>query len=130
MGIYPCAENPLYSASKHTVTGLVRSYGMQLPREQITMNAFCPSVIRTGFSQDTFYDSLEDENLLTPIDCILEVIEKTLGTSPISGQCFEAGPNYGNGQGLIQPKFPRYIDKDLARVVDLVNARGKAKRET
>ncbi|RSL92661.1 hypothetical protein CDV31_015068 [Fusarium ambrosium] len=79
MGIYPCAGNPIYNTSKHAVTGLVRSYGRQLPGENITMNAFCPSSIRTGFSNDDYYKKLEEEDLVTPMEGVLEVVEKTIG---------------------------------------------------
>ena len=37
---------PLYSASKHALTGVVRSLGPQLAVENITVNAVCPNVTR------------------------------------------------------------------------------------
>ncbi|RMJ08508.1 hypothetical protein CDV36_011887 [Fusarium kuroshium] len=127
MGIYPCAGNPIYNTSKHAVRGLVRSYGRQLPGENITMSAFCPSSIKTGFSNDDYYKKLEEEDLVTPMEGVLEVVEKTFGTGDMSGECFEIRPNYHNGQGLVNPKFPDYIDGDMRRVFELINARGKAK---
>ncbi|KAM5344277.1 hypothetical protein ACJ41O_012814 [Fusarium nematophilum] len=127
MGIYPCAGNPIYNTSKHAVTGLVRSYGRQLPREKITINAFCPSSVRTNFSNDVYYRTLEEEGLFTSMDGVLEVVEKTLGSSDISGECFEIGPNYDKGQGLVKPKFPEYIDREMRRVFELIDARGNAK---
>lgn len=99
MGIYPCASNPLYDTTKHAVTGLVRSYGKQLPREKITMNAFCPSAIKTNFAKESFYEQLANEDLFTPMEGVLEVVEKTLGDGDVSGECFEIGQNYKRGRG-------------------------------
>ncbi|KAK7433307.1 hypothetical protein QQZ08_000246 [Neonectria magnoliae] len=110
MGIYPSAGNPIHNTLKHAITGLVRSYGSQLPGEKITMNTFCLSFIRTGFSSDAYYKRLEEEDPATPMDGVLEVVEKAFGASNVSGECFEIGPNYHKDQGLVKAKFPDYIN--------------------
>ncbi|MDA0978073.1 MAG: SDR family NAD(P)-dependent oxidoreductase [Proteobacteria bacterium] len=47
-GITPYALDPLYSLSKHAVTGLVRSLGPVLARREIRINAICPGGIDTA----------------------------------------------------------------------------------
>jgi NAD(P)-dependent dehydrogenase (short-subunit alcohol dehydrogenase family) len=40
--------DPVYSANKHAVVGLVRSLGPALAPQNITVNAFCPGFAETG----------------------------------------------------------------------------------
>ncbi|VUC32176.1 unnamed protein product, partial [Clonostachys rosea] len=127
MGIYPSANNPMYNASKHAITGFTRSFGRQLPREDITMNAFCPSSIKTDFSKESYYNKLEEEDLFTKIDGVFEVVEKFLGADGTSGECYEIGPSYHKGLGLVKPKFPDYSDEGIRRVFELIDIRGNAK---
>lgn len=47
-GIVPYAIDPLYSMTKHAVTGLVRSLKTELGTRQIRINALCPGGIDTG----------------------------------------------------------------------------------
>jgi NAD(P)-dependent dehydrogenase (short-subunit alcohol dehydrogenase family) len=46
-GIIPFAPDPLYTATKHAVVGLVRSLAPQLAAKHITINAVCPGVVDT-----------------------------------------------------------------------------------
>jgi len=46
-GIIPFAPDPLYTATKHAVVGLVRSLAQQLDAKRITINAVCPGVVDT-----------------------------------------------------------------------------------
>jgi hypothetical protein len=105
----------------------VRSLGKKLPEERITLNAFCPNVVRTNFSIDTFYDAIEKEDLLTPMEGVLEVCEMLLGTDDVSGECFEIGPNYAKGEGLVRPKFAPLEDEGQQRVFEKITARGNAR---
>ena len=47
-GIVPYAIDPLYSMTKHAVSGLVRSLGSSLAERDITINAICPGGIDTA----------------------------------------------------------------------------------
>lgn len=49
-GFYPFTPYPLYTASKHALIGLTRSCGPNLRRENISVNAICPSFVETGLS--------------------------------------------------------------------------------
>ncbi|KAJ5774831.1 glucose 1-dehydrogenase [Penicillium paradoxum] len=128
-GIYCCPGLPIYTTSKHAVTGLVRSWGKALPSEGITLNSVNPNVIRTNISTAEFYDSLEAEGLLTPIHGVVEICEQLLSAKETaSGECYEIGPNYDAGQGAVHPKFPDFIDEKQKIIFDKLAERGQAKR--
>lgn len=104
--------------------GFVRSYGKWLPEEGITFNAVCPNVVRTAISTPAFYDKLESENLLTPLESVPDAFEKLLGKSKDSGNCYETGPNY-RSQGVIETNGPPFLDDESAAVFDRLYERGK-----
>lgn len=47
-GVVPYDIDPLYSMSKHAVTGLVRSLKWELREQELRINALCPGGIDTG----------------------------------------------------------------------------------
>lgn len=100
------------------VVGFVRSYGKYLPEENITMNAVCPNVVRTGISTDVYYDKLEAEGILTPMKGVVDAFESFLD-SDASGQCMEVGPNGGFSAKAPAP----HLDKESARVMDSIYER-------
>lgn len=110
----------LYSA----LVGLVRSYGTYLPEEKITMNALCPSVVRTNMSTQAFYDNLESMGIMTPIEGITETFEKFLGANKTSGICYEIGPNYKT-QGAVETFGRPYIDRESAILFDKLYERSR-----
>ncbi|KIW48655.1 hypothetical protein, variant [Exophiala oligosperma] len=121
-GLYAVPTVPIYTTAKHGVVGLTRSYGHYLPEEKITMNAVCPNVVRTNISTSAFYDTLDKEGVLAPIEGVVDVFEKLLGDSPTSGECFEVGPNYKT-QGAVPRKAPEFLDKESKRVCELIEKR-------
>lgn len=123
-GYYCCPTLPIYTAAKHGVVGFVRSYGKYLPEEKITLNAVTPNVIRTNISTAQFYDTLEEKGLLTPIEGVVDAFERLIDSDE-SGECFESGPNYAKGQGMVTPKFIQYVDKESKEVFDMLEQRGK-----
>jgi NAD(P)-dependent dehydrogenase (short-subunit alcohol dehydrogenase family) len=54
-GLTGVAHDPLYSANKHAVVGLVRSLGPGLAEERIRLNAICP-----GFAESRIIEPLRD----------------------------------------------------------------------
>ena len=54
-GLTGVAYDPLYSANKHAVVGLVRSLGPVLAEEGVRMNAVCP-----GFAESAIIEPLRD----------------------------------------------------------------------
>ncbi|MEJ6516882.1 MAG: SDR family oxidoreductase [Pseudomonadales bacterium] len=47
-GVVPYEIDPLYSMSKHAITGLVRSLKSELGEQGLRINAICPGAIDTG----------------------------------------------------------------------------------
>ena len=123
-GMYCCPTLPIYTAAKHGVLGFVRSYGKYLPEEKITLNAILPNVVRTNISTPAFYDQLEADGLLTPIEGVVEAFERILDGDE-SGEGFEIGPNYAKGQGIVKPKFLEYVDQPSKEVFDRLYTRAK-----
>lgn len=126
-GVYCSPAVPIYTASKHAITGFVRSWGKVLPDEGITLNSFNPNGIRTNISTGSYYEALEAEGLLTPLSGVLDACSRLLGDNEESGECFEIGPNYNRGQGFIKPKFAPLEDEAQIRVFEKLKARGVAK---
>lgn len=120
--------SPTECLSSYTITsaivGFVRSYGKWLPEENITFNAVCPNVVRTNISTPAFYDTLEKDNLLTPLESVPYAFEQLLGKNGASGECYETGPNY-KSQGVVQTKGPPFLDDESAEVFNRLYARGK-----
>lgn len=121
-----CLLDPIRSQanSNSAVVGFVRSYGKWLPEEGITFNAACPNVVRTNISVPAFYDKLESEGLLTPLESVPAVFEHLLGSNSESGICYETGPNF-KSEGAVQTKGPPFLDDESAAVFDRLYARGK-----
>ncbi|RMX82217.1 hypothetical protein D0869_06218 [Hortaea werneckii] len=109
---------PIYTAAKHGVVGLTRSYGTYLPEEHMTLNAVCPNVVRTSISTGEFHDKLEAKGLLTPMSSVVNAFEKLLD-GKFSGQCLEAGPN--GGIHFRQPA--EHLDRETAELMELLYER-------
>ncbi|KAK5013753.1 hypothetical protein LTR39_003497 [Cryomyces antarcticus] len=118
-GFYCVPSLPIYTAAKHAVNGFVRSYGKYLPEEGITMNAVSPNVIRTNISTGAFYDSLDEQGLLTPMDGLIKAFESMLGSSDVSGEIFEVPPK---GSYKIRAA-PEYLDEPSERLCQLLERR-------
>ncbi|OAL48226.1 NAD(P)-binding protein, partial [Pyrenochaeta sp. DS3sAY3a] len=90
-GIYCVPSLPIYTAAKHALVGLTRSYGALLREEGITVNAVAPNVVRTSISSDNFYQALETEGLLTPMEGLMSAFDEII-TRAGSGEVYECGP--------------------------------------
>ncbi|KAK5120349.1 hypothetical protein LTR85_006288 [Meristemomyces frigidus] len=115
---------PMYTAAKHGVIGFVRSFGKYLPEESITLNAVCPNVVRTNISTSNFYDKLESEGLLTPMEPVMDAFKQFLD-SDISGECMEAGPK----GDLVRRAPAEHLDRESATVMEMLYERGHALHE-
>lgn len=89
------------------------------------MNAVNPNVIRTNISTPAFYDKLEEQGLLTPIESVVDAFETLLGENADSGETLEVGPNYAKGQGIVKRKQPEWIDKESEVVFNQLEPRGR-----
>lgn len=102
--------------------GFVRSYGQYLPEEKITFNAVCPNVLRTNISTSEFYDQLDSQGLLVPLEGVVNTFEELLGSNDTSGACFEVGPNYRT-QGAVARYAPDYLDPETKKVAEAIATR-------
>lgn len=103
------------------ITGFVRSYGKHLPEEGISLNAVSPNVVRTAISTGDFYDQLEKDGLLTPMEGVIEAFESFLGASDMSGEILEVGPN----GGFVRRSPAHYLDEKSQNLCDLLHERGR-----
>jgi NAD(P)-dependent dehydrogenase (short-subunit alcohol dehydrogenase family) len=55
-GLVPFPPNPLYTATKHAVTGFVRAMAPTLAADRITMNAVCPGIVDTPMTTGAMGD--------------------------------------------------------------------------
>jgi len=83
------------------------------------MNAVCPNVVRTNISTGAFYDSVEEQAILTPMKGVIDAFESFLD-GDISGECMEVGP-----KGGFQQRAPaEHLDAESGKVMALLYHRG------
>ena len=119
-GFYCVPSLPIYTAAKHALIGLTRSYGALLKDEGITVNAVAPNVVRTGISAEEFYESLEKERLLTPMDGLMGAFDDMLAKGK-SGVVYECGAK----GGWTVREGTAYLDEKSGRCCDLLKERGR-----
>lgn len=119
-GLYCVPSLPIYTAAKHALVGLTRSYGKLLVDEGITVNAVAPNVVQTGISAPMFYEKLAKENLLTPMDGLMDAFDTMLQSNG-SGEVFECGP----AGGYTKKEAVAYLDEGSEVVCNLLNVRAR-----
>jgi NAD(P)-dependent dehydrogenase (short-subunit alcohol dehydrogenase family) len=87
-GLYCVPSLPIYTAAKHALIGLTRSYGVLLSGKSVTLSTLPPNVIRTSISSDVLYDQMEEQGLLTPIESVLDAFN-TMISGDESGDIYE-----------------------------------------
>ena len=92
---YDLSIRSSYPDSSSAMVGFVRTYGRLSTQEQITINAVCPTIVKTGISVGEFYDKAEAKGLLVSVESLIEGLESLLGDCPTSGEAFEALPGKG-----------------------------------
>jgi len=117
-GFYCVPSLPIYTAAKHALVGLTRSYGVLLKEEGITVNAVAPNVVRTGISEDAFYDAMEEEGLLTPMDGLMKAFDDMLEGDK-SGLVYECGTK---GDWTVR-EIATYLDEESGRCCALLQER-------
>ncbi|KAF2995992.1 hypothetical protein E8E13_000487 [Curvularia kusanoi] len=119
-GMYCVPSLPIYTAAKHALVGLTRSYGKLLLDEGITVNALAPNVVQTSISAPQFYDLLARRDLLTPMDGLMRAFETILDTE-CSGEIFECGP----GGGWVKREATAYVDVESGEICRLLDQRAR-----
>jgi NAD(P)-dependent dehydrogenase (short-subunit alcohol dehydrogenase family) len=119
-GFYCVPSLPIYTAAKHALIGLTRSYGALLKDESITLSALAPNVVRTSISSSTFYDQMEKQGLLTPMESVLEAFNDMVEGND-SGAVYECGPD---GRWSKRPRT-KYLDAKSEQCCDLLFERAR-----
>lgn len=73
-GIVPYDVDPLYSMSKHAVTGIVRSLRKELSERDIRINALCPGGIDTDLIPHEQRNAAAISDFMTPDDIAVEIL--------------------------------------------------------
>lgn len=93
-GLIPFDPDPIYTATKHAVVGLVRSLAAQLRTSRITINAVCPGLVDTplvGAARELLAQA--GFPLIPPSDIAAAVVEAM--TSGQTGECYVCQPGRG-----------------------------------
>jgi NAD(P)-dependent dehydrogenase (short-subunit alcohol dehydrogenase family) len=91
-GIIAFAPDPLYTATKHAVVGLVRSLATQLAGRHITINAVCPGIVDTPLVGPA-RERLKEAGfpMIPPEDIAAAVLQCMTGGAE-SGECLVCQP--------------------------------------
>ncbi len=86
-GLAPTPMDPIYSANKHAVVGLVRSLGPALAGEGIRINAVCPGYADTAIIAP-FRQQLSDQGLpIIPVEQVTDAVID-LFDGEMTGECW------------------------------------------
>jgi NAD(P)-dependent dehydrogenase (short-subunit alcohol dehydrogenase family) len=91
-GLLGFAPDPVYTAAKHAVVGLVRALGPALQPDGITVNAVCPGIVETGLVPSEVADRLRSAGypLIDPSEVAAAV--HAAATSGRTGECWTVLP--------------------------------------
>ena len=115
-GFYSIPSVPIYTAAKHALVGLTRTYGKLLADEGIVLSAVAPNLVRTNLREPNYYDSLEQQGLLTPMEGVMSAFQAILDGEE-SGVVYECGPR----GGWTRREGAEYLDKEsevLCKMLD------------
>lgn len=88
VGLYPNHCIPMYSASKHALVGLIRSLAPVYAKDDISINAICPSMIETNLMPAEVRPKW-DRAQLTPMSTALKAFDAMLADKKMTGQTME-----------------------------------------
>ncbi|KAF2159248.1 hypothetical protein M409DRAFT_71143 [Zasmidium cellare ATCC 36951] len=74
-GLYPQPVIPQYAASKHALVGLVRSMASVAKPHNITINAVCPTLVRTSLPPPGLLETFPPDKI-TPMRTILRAFDE------------------------------------------------------
>ncbi|PCD28660.1 hypothetical protein AU210_011218 [Fusarium oxysporum f. sp. radicis-cucumerinum] len=119
-GFYCIPSLPIYTAAKHAMVGFVRTHGKLLPEEAITLNAICPTIVKTGISTGDFYDKADAKGLLITVESLVKAFENLLGDCETSGEAIEILP--GDDGSMIKER-PEYSNEKCKVSCEMVEER-------
>lgn len=116
-GLYPLATNPLYSACKHGIIGLVRSSASVFIKENITVNCICPAFVPTNLAPKSLLAKFPKEHI-TPVSTIVRAFEVFADDAKLTGQVAECSLDQIYYRD--QPEYPneseRWIGEESQKI--------------
>jgi NAD(P)-dependent dehydrogenase (short-subunit alcohol dehydrogenase family) len=90
-GLTGMAHDPIYTANKHGVVGLIRGFGPVLAERQIRLNAVCPGFTETPII-DPIRGMLADAGIpIVPAEAVADAVLE-LFAGETSGECWYVQP--------------------------------------
>jgi NAD(P)-dependent dehydrogenase (short-subunit alcohol dehydrogenase family) len=87
-GLLGFAPDPVYTAAKHAVVGLVRALGPALAPEGITVNAVCPGIVETGLIPPEMVGRLREAGVEVLDPATVAATVWAAATSGRTGECW------------------------------------------
>lgn len=89
-GLYAMPGIPQYTAAKHGLVGLTRALAPKAAEHNITINAICPAMVRTGLAPPELLDAYP-EKYITPMSTIMRAYDELMDEERrANGQVVEA----------------------------------------
>ena len=89
LGLYANPTVPLYTATKHALVGLVRACAPIYLKDRITINAICPTLIRTNLMPPHMTEEFHVPEQTTPMSTAFKAFDAILGSGKLTGQTME-----------------------------------------
>lgn len=89
LGLYANPPLPLYCTAKHGLVGLIRSCAPIYLKDKITINAICPTLIRTNLMPSDIADEFHVPEQTTPMSTAYKAFDAVLGSDKVTGQTME-----------------------------------------
>lgn len=116
LGLYANPPVPLYTCSKHGLVGLVRACAPIYLKDRITINAICPTLIRTNLMPSHITDEFHVPEQTTPMSTALKAFDAVLASDKLTGQTMElaldevvfkqqAEHETANGRWMLEQQF-------------------------
>ena len=79
------------------VVGFVRTYGVIMAQENITLNAVCPGIVETGISSHApwYHAEARKRGCLVEMSQMMDAFSMLMGGEKMSGQCVEVVAKHG-----------------------------------
>lgn len=89
LGLYANPPVPLYTTAKHGLVGLVRACAPIYLKDRITINAICPTLIRTNLMPADITEEFHVPEQTTPMSTALKAFDAVLASEKLTGQTME-----------------------------------------
>lgn len=89
LGLYANPPIPLYTTAKHGLVGLVRACAPIYLKDKITINAICPTLIKTNLMPSHITDEFHVPEQTTPMSTALKAFDAVLASDKLTGQTME-----------------------------------------